>query len=215
MTGIRPAAEQPARPTSRIFGAASTAVGFVILLWGIHLFNALSGYRLIAFGIRPRDVEGMWGILFAPFLHVDFTHLMANSGMAALLLFVLAPSGKRELWISSILIGLIAGFGVWLVGSPYSVHVGASGLIYGWLAYLITRGLFTRRFLQLLIGVVLALSYWGMVWGIMPGQEGISWEGHLMGAAGGVIAAGTGLASTKKKKQSGALTAPGRGHSGH
>ena len=124
-------------------------------------------------------------------------------------MFVLALSGQREVWISSIIIALVAGGAVWYFGNPYTVHVGASGLIYGWMAYLIVRGFFTRNATQIMLGIIIGFSYAGSVWGMLPGQEGVSWQGHLFGAIGGVIAAASGVASNKKDNDQ--LLAPQRG----
>lgn len=183
----RPRAGSPVqRASGRVMSAAGITGGFLVLIWVLQIVNAFSGQRLIAFGIRPGDVESMWGILFAPFLHANFAHLIANTTVAAILLFIVALSGTRAVVISSVMTILIGGFGVWFFGQPYSVHVGSSILIYGWLAFLVVRGFFSGRVWQILLGIVLAFAYSGMLWGVLPGQYGISWEGHLFGAAGGV-----------------------------
>ena len=201
----RPRAGSPVqRASGRVMSAAGTTGGFLVLIWVLQIVNAFSGQRLIAFGIRPGDVEGMWGILFAPFLHASFAHLIANTTVAAILLFIVALSGTRAVVISSVMTILIGGFGVWFFGQPYSVHVGSSILIYGWLAFLVVRGFFSGRVWQILLGIVLAFAYSGMLWGVLPGQYGISWEGHLFGAAGGVVGgwlnAGQARAERHKKR---------------
>lgn len=193
------ASSMPVR--SRLGGAVASSLVFLAVIWIVHFCNVLSGYRLISFGIWPHHVEGLRGIFLAPFIHLNFAHLVANSSIAAILLFILSLSGKKELWVSSVIIALISGLGVWLTGSANSVHVGASGLIYGWLSYLVVRGFFTKATLQILVGVILGFTYWGLVWGILPGREGISWEGHLFGMIGGIIAAWSGLARPARKKK--------------
>ena len=187
--GSRGAQRSRGGERGRFGQALATTVTFLAILWIVQAINALSGYRLTAFGIRPREVDGLIGIVTAPFIHGSWSHLIANSTLAAVLLFMVALSGRRVVWLSSIVIVLIAGVGTWLTGQPYSVHIGASGLIFGWLTFLMTRGLFTKRFVQLLVGVVLLLAYGGVLWGVLPGTPGVSWQGHMFGAIGGVVAA--------------------------
>ena len=187
--------------SGRVVSAASTTGCFLLLIWVVQIVNAFSGERLIAFGIRPRDVEGMWGILFAPFLHADFAHLIANTTVAAILLFLVALSGTRAVVISSVMTILIGGFGVWLFGQPYSVHVGSSILIYGWLAFLVVRGFFSGAIWQIILGVILAVAYSGMLWGVLPGQYGVSWQGHLFGGIGGVVAGWMNASQARSERQ--------------
>ncbi|MBC2681039.1 rhomboid family intramembrane serine protease [Corynebacterium sp. 4HC-13] len=176
------------RAGTRMMSALSTTVTFLVLIWAVQIVNALSGYRLTAFGIRPHDVEGIWGIMFAPIIHASFAHLIANTVVAAILLFIVALSGSGAVVVSTVMSMLVGGFGVWFFAQPYSVHVGSSILIYGWLAFLVTRGFFTGRIGQILVGIVVACVYGGMLWGVLPGQSGISWQGHLFGALGGIMA---------------------------
>ncbi|WP_426721717.1 rhomboid family intramembrane serine protease [Corynebacterium auriscanis] len=145
--------------------------------------------RLTAYGIHPLTPEGLVGIILAPFLHADFGHLMANSSIALIVVFLVALSGRRVLWLSSIVIALVAGIGTWLFGGPGTVHIGASGVIFGWLTFLIVRGLFTRQLLQILLGGVVLFSYGSVLWGVLPTTPGVSWQGHLFGAIGGLVAA--------------------------
>ncbi|HEY9566401.1 MAG TPA: rhomboid family intramembrane serine protease, partial [Nocardioides sp.] len=112
-----------------------------------------------------------------------------NTFPALVLGFLILLSGLRT-WVGvTLVVWVIGGFGTWLTGGDNSVHIGASGLIFGWLTYLIVRGIFSRRVGQILLGVVILVMYGGLLWGVLPGQEGISWQGHLFGAVGGVIAA--------------------------
>ncbi|MFS0469668.1 rhomboid family intramembrane serine protease, partial [Corynebacterium striatum] len=102
--------------------------------------------------------------------------------------FLIGLSGRKAWWEVTIITVLVAGIGTWLLGGPGTSHIGASSLVYGWLAYLIIRGLFNRSFSQTALGVVLGFAYSGLVWGVLPVYEGVSWQGHLFGAIGGVIA---------------------------
>nr|WP_235700814.1 rhomboid family intramembrane serine protease [Corynebacterium auriscanis] len=135
------------------------------------------------------DPGRLVGIILAPFLHADFGHLMANSSIALIVVFLVALSGRRVLWLSSIVIALVAGIGTWLFGGSGTVHIGASGVIFGWLTFLIVRGLFTRQLLQILLGGVVLFSYGSVLWGVLPTTPGVSWQGHLFGAIGGLVAA--------------------------
>lgn len=151
---------------------------------------ATPGYSLAAAGgIAPRDPDGLDGILFAPLLHANFAHLYANSVPLILLgTFVLAAGMRRFLW-STGLIMLVAGLGVWLVAAPGTVHVGASGVIFGYLGLLLTRGIVERSWWNVAVAVLIGMLYWWQLFGMLPGQERISWEGHLFGFLGGVLAA--------------------------
>lgn len=169
--------------------ALVTTVVFLVVLWVLMAVNALSGYRLTGYGVEPREVEGLRGILFAPFLHVDVNHLLANTPACVVLLFLVALSGQRAVWVSSVCTVLVGGAGIWLTGPENSVHVGASVLVYGWVAFLVLRGFFVRSFGQIVLGAVVALVYAGLLQGLFPGDPGVSWQGHLFGAVGGGLAA--------------------------
>ncbi len=163
--------------------------GFVGLLWIIQLVNAALGGALVAFGIHPRTIAGLVGILLAPFIHGNFPHLIANTiPFAVLGAFVMARR-KRDFFIVSALSALIGGLGIWLIAPALSVHVGASILIFGFLGFLLSRGIFERRFWPILGSIVVFFLYGGALFGIVPGQEGISWQGHLFGLLGGILAA--------------------------
>lgn len=174
---------------SRTGKALITSGVFLAVIWVLMAVNALSNYRLTGYGVEPREVEGLRGILLAPFLHVDFGHLLANTPACAVLLFLIALSGQKAVWVSSVCTVVVGGVGIWLTGPENSVHVGASILIYGWVAYLVLRGFFVRSLGQIALGVVVALVYAGLFWGLFPGDPGVSWQGHLFGAVGGGVAA--------------------------
>ncbi|UQE76990.1 rhomboid family intramembrane serine protease [Gordonia sp. PP30] len=158
-------------------------------LFVIEIVDAATRYRLDRHGIVPRSVDGLTGILWAPLLHTDFAHLIANVIPGAVLGFLLLMSG-RFLVVTAI-VWVISGLGVWLTAPPQSVTVGASGVIFGWLTYLLVRGIFNRDVWQVLIGLVILVVYGGVLWGVLPSAGSVSWQGHLFGAAGGVLAAWT------------------------
>jgi len=149
--------------------------------------------------------SALWGIVTSPLLHGSFSHLIGNTVPGFIFSFLIGMSGKRVFWEVTIIAGLIGGIGTWIFGGIGTNHIGASGLIYGWLGYLIVRGIFNKDIKQFLLGVVLAFIYSGLFWGLLPTQIGVSWQGHLFGALGG-IGAGAFItsddpAALKAKKQ--------------
>ena len=167
--------------------------GLVALMWGIEILDQFvfrAGFRqtLDVYGIIPRDPIGLRGILFAPFLHGSFAHLIGNTIPFVLLGWLIMLRETRDfLWVS-LITALVSGGGTWLFGSP-GVHIGASGVIFGYLGYLISRGYFERKPLTIAISLFVGVTYGSMIWGVLPTHVGISWEGHLFGFIGGVLAA--------------------------
>lgn len=160
----------------------------VVVMWAEELADVGLHAHLDRFGIRPRELDGLDGILFAPFLHGGLGHLMANTLPFALMGSAIALGGARRFVQVTVIVALFGGVGTWLTGPPHSVHIGASGLVFGYLTYLVSRGLFARRLSYLLGGVVTLLVYGSVLWGLLP-RPGVSWQGHVFGAAGGVLAA--------------------------
>lgn len=169
--------------------AAIGAGGFVVLLWLLEIVDASADHRLDQYGIEPRTGDGLLGILFAPLLHGGWRHLEANTLPCLVLLFLVLLSGVARGLQATAIIWLVAGIGVWLVAGSGTIHLGASSLIFGWLVYLVLRGFWNRNAVEILIGVVLFLVYGGVLLGVLPGEPGISWQGHLFGAVGGGLAA--------------------------
>ncbi|WP_084351014.1 rhomboid family intramembrane serine protease [Millisia brevis] len=172
-----------------LVSAALLTAGFIVMLYVIEFADVISGQRLEQEGgIRPLETDGLVGILFAPVLHADWAHLYANTFAVAILGFMVLASGIGRGIAATAIIWVIGGVGTWLTGGIGTLHVGASLLIFGWLTYLIVRGVFNRSIGQLAIGVIVFLVYGTMLFGVLPGQTGISWQGHLFGAIGGVVA---------------------------
>jgi membrane associated rhomboid family serine protease len=139
-------------------------------------------------GIRPRQLNGLEGILWAPVLHASWQHLAANTVPVLVFGFFALAGGVGQFIAVTATVWLIGGLGTWLTGSA-GTHVGASILVFGWFVFLLARSLFTRSWVQILLAVAL-FALWGTVlWDVLPGAAGISWQGHLFGAVGGVIAA--------------------------
>jgi membrane associated rhomboid family serine protease len=163
---------------------------FVGSLYVVETVDQLSGGGLQrAGGLEPREADSIDGILFAPALHGPWDHLLANTVPLLVFGFLLLLAGVRRWLVVTAVVWLVGGAGVWLTGGAGTVHIGASVLVFGWLSYLLLRGVFSRHAGQLALGGVLLLVYGGVLWGILPGQPGISWQGHLFGAIGGGLAA--------------------------
>jgi membrane associated rhomboid family serine protease len=158
-------------------------------MWMLELLDQLSGNQLDQLGIHARDVDGMPEILTAPFLHAGWDHLISNSLPFVVLGFLVLLSGLARWLVSSLIIIVISGMTAWLLTPANTIILGASGLIFGWLTYLLARGLWSRRPAQVVIAVLVLLVYGGLIWGVFPGNAGISWQAHLGGAAAGVFAA--------------------------
>ncbi len=160
------------------------------MLWALELIDALLlGQALNRYGIAPRSIVGLRGIAFAPLLHNGFAHLASNTVPLALFSALLLVRGWREYAGVTALVWLIAGAGVWLLGPSNSLHIGASGLIFGYFGFLLLRGLFDRNPLSLLIALPVAVLYGGIIWGVLPGGALVSWQSHLFGFIGGGAAA--------------------------
>ena len=176
--------------TSTWTTAAVASIGFVALLWVVEIADQLTpGATLDDNGIRPRADEGLLGVLLAPLLHGGWPHLVSNSGLALLLFFLVLVGDVRRGLLATAVVWVVAGLGTWLIAGAGTSHIGASGLVFGWLTSLVLRGFFARRPGQIVVGIVLFLMYGSVLWGVLPGQPGISWQGHLFGALGGVISA--------------------------
>lgn len=164
--------------------------GFIALIWILEIIDLffLRG-ALNAYGIRPRSITGLRGILFAPFLHGGLGHLIANTVPFLLLGWFVMLRETSDFFVVTAITMLTSGFGVWLFGSPYTIHIGASGLIFGYFGFLLLRGYFERSVLSIVFSLIVGLLYGGMIWGVLPLQFGISWQGHLFGFIGGALAA--------------------------
>lgn len=182
-------------PLRRVAGStagrsAIVVAVFVAALWGIEVVDAVAGNSLDQWGIHPRvGSDAVRGIAAAPLLHGGWEHLAANSVPALILGFLGLIAGAGRFLLATAVIWLVSGVGVWLTGGTNTVVIGLSGVLFGWMTYLALRGLFTRKPLDIIVGVTLMVLYGGMLWGVLPGQPGVSWQAHLWGAVGGVLAA--------------------------
>jgi membrane associated rhomboid family serine protease len=163
--------------------------GFVGLMWALEILDIFLGGALNQFGIRPHSIVGLRGILFAPFLHGNLLHLIANTVPFVVLGWFVMLRRTSDFFTVTAIVMLVSGLGTWLFAPAYTLHIGASGVVFGYLGFLLSRGLFERSIGSILMSIVVGVLYGGAIWGILPGQIGISWQGHLFGLIGGVIAA--------------------------
>lgn len=184
----RPEDKRAKRKHQRRTGFKFAAL-FLAVIWFVYVLNAaLFDGLLLYFGIHPLELSSIWHIFTSPLLHASLEHIVSNSGPGALFAFLIGYSGKRVFWEVTTFSMLASGLGTWLIGGIGTNHVGASGVIYGWLTYLIVRGMFNRSLPQIVLGLVLAFFYSGLVLNVLPGVPGVSWQAHLCGAIGGVLA---------------------------
>ena len=171
------------------FRRAAGLVAFVALLWAVHLLNWIIGYGLNpAFGLIPRYLGGLDGVIAMPLLHGSFAHLMGNTPPLLVMGGLLVATTTRALLpVNAVVIGLSGGL-VWLFGSS-AIHIGASGLVFGWFGFLVVRGLVDRSPITLGAALLVGVLYGSLLWGVLPGQPGVSWEAHLFSAIAGAAAA--------------------------
>ena len=161
----------------------------VMLMWLTEVVDQIGFGDLDAYGIHPRDTGGLPEILAAPFLHVGFGHLLSNTVPFLAMGAAIALGGLVRVALVTLVVALVSGLGTWLIASSNSIHLGASGVVFGYAAYLLARGLLSRRLTELAVGaLVVGIWGFGLLQGLLP-QERISWQAHLFGAIGGVIAA--------------------------
>lgn len=183
---------EPSGWRALLSGAAGALIVLLVMvgvMWVLEIVDYVLGGALDRFGIVAWQPEGLVGIFFAPFLHVGFGHLMANSVPLLILGFLAAIRGVGRFLSASLIIIVVGGLGTWLTTAPGVTALGASGLVFGYFGYVMARGLFDRRALDIVIGIGVAVAYYSLLWGLLPNQEGISWQGHLFGLIGGVAAA--------------------------
>jgi membrane associated rhomboid family serine protease len=174
-------------PQDRTAGFLLVAA-LVAVMWAVEVVDLVAG-DLDAAGIRPRDPEGLVGVVLSPFLHGGFGHLIANTIPFAVLGAGIALGGLVRVATVAAVVTVVGGLGTWLTAPDGTIHIGASGLVFGFASYLVARGAYSRRALHLAGGlVVLALYGSTLLLGLVP-TPGVSWQGHLFGAVGGVLAA--------------------------
>lgn len=141
------------------------------------------------YGIQPRQVDGLDGIVFAPFLHGGYDHLIGNTIPFLMLGAIIALTGLARVVGVFVIVAVVGGLGTWLIAPENTVHIGASGIVFGFAAYLIARWLYTRRLAHVFSAVVVVAVWGGALLGGLVPTEGVSWQGHLFGGLGGLVAA--------------------------
>lgn len=172
-----------------VLRAALVVAGFTGLLWLIEAVDVTLGHRLDDGGISPRDPYELPDIVTAPLLHADFEHLAANTMPLLVLGFLAALRGLARFLAVSAVIVAVSGLGVWLTAPDNTVTLGASGLIFGYFGYVVLRGFLDGNPLDIGIGILIAVLYGSILWGVLPVESDVSWQGHLFGLLGGVLAA--------------------------
>jgi len=204
-------ATPPSRRSDREAGLILVA-SMVAVMWVVEVIDQISGGDLETHGIRPHQGDGLPGIAFAPFLHAGWGHLIGNTVPFVILGATIALSGLARVATTTLVVALVGGLGVWLFAPAGTDHIGASGIVFGYATYLMARGLYSRNLLHLVAGVLVLAVYGGtLLFGVVP-RDGISWQGHLFGGIGGVVAAWL-LDSRRRERSEGRLDGAGVGAS--
>ena len=181
---------QSAKRVTRTFKQqVSTLSATVGATWTAFVVNGIAGGALMQYGVIPRSLTGLRGILFAPFLHANMQHLIANTIPFLAMGWLVMLRDARHFLPVTIFAMLGSGLMAWLLGAPGSVHIGASGVVFGYFGFLLLGGWYARSFMSISLSILVAVLWGGLVLGIAPGQVGISWQSHLGGFIAGVLAA--------------------------
>ena len=169
--------------------ALTLVAAMIALMWITEIVDVAADHRLDDYGIHPRDVGGLPEIVSAPFLHVGFAHLLSNTVPFAVMGAAIALGGLARVAIVTAVVGFVSGLGTWLIAPANTVHLGASGLVFGYATYLVSRGIISKRLIDLGVGALVVVIWGiGLLQGLLP-QDHISWQAHVFGAIGGVCAA--------------------------
>ena len=170
--------------------AGKVALGVTGVLWAANFVNWVSGWAFTQYGVVPRTVDGLWGLLTMPLLHGGWGHLFANTLAFIPLAFMAMERKKSDLAVVTAVTMVTSGLGCWLLGSTGSVHVGASGVVFGLIGFLLGRGIWERRAGPMIMSVVVGAVFGGSLFTMIPGlTAGISWQAHLFGFLGGLLCA--------------------------
>lgn len=179
----------PLRARSRVTSAAALMAAWVALLWVLEVIDVVSGHRLDGLGIQPRKPSELVDIVPAAFTHFGFEHVASNSLPLLVLGFIAALRGIGRFLAVAATVVVISGLGVWAIAPAHTNTAGASGLIFGLFGYLLIRGFVDHRALDVIVGLCVGALYGSILWGVLPTAHGVSWQGHLFGLVGGVLAA--------------------------
>ncbi|MFH0242937.1 rhomboid family intramembrane serine protease [Streptomyces sp. HK10] len=174
---------------SRAVSAGVLMASWVALLWLLEAVDVATGNSLDPYGISPRETDELADVVPAAFLHFGWDHVAANSLPLLVLGFLAAVRGIGRFLAVCLTIVVVSGLGVWLTAPENSLTAGASGVVFGLFGYLLVRGFVDRDALDITVGVTVVLLYGSILWGVLPTAQGVSWQGHLFGLIGGVLAA--------------------------
>ncbi len=178
-----------ASPRRNIFKLIQFPIYLVASLWVIHILKVSGVLNFRTFGLLPRDVDGILGIFTSPFVHGSFQHLMSNSVPLFVMTLLIVFFYKRIAYQSILLIYVLTGLAVWSFARGNVIHIGASGVVYGLVAFVFWTGIFRRNVKSIILALIIVFLYSGLFLGIMPNQPGISWESHLFGGLVGILVA--------------------------
>ncbi|MFS0692365.1 rhomboid family intramembrane serine protease [Streptomyces nitrosporeus] len=174
---------------ARATTAGAVMLIWVALLWLLEAVDTMTGHALDTHGVSPREPAELLDVVPAAFLHADWEHVASNSVPLLVLGFIAALASVRRFAAVVLVVILTSGLGVWLTAPDHTVTLGASGVVFGLFGYLLVRGFVDRRPLDVVVGLVVAAVYGSLLWGVLPTGSGISWQAHLFGLLGGVLAA--------------------------
>ncbi|MCY9787003.1 rhomboid family intramembrane serine protease [Nocardiopsis sp. EMB25] len=171
--------------------AILTVAGMLATMWVFEILDSFlfSGGLDREFGLRAWTFSEPWTVLTAPFMHGNLAHLIGNSLPFLVLGSLVAFSGLGRFLLTTLIVALVSGIGVWLFSQPLSLTVGASGLVFGYFGYTVLRGVIERKTIDIVIMICVVLFYGTMIWGVLPQHPGVSWQAHLFGFVGGLLAA--------------------------
>ncbi|GAA3225512.1 rhomboid family intramembrane serine protease [Actinocorallia longicatena] len=191
----------PASPRLRRFGdqavgqasqalAALALIGLLLaVMWGLEILDYAMDGRLDQYGLEARNVDDLPDLFTSPFLHFGFDHLIGNTVPFAVLGFIAAVRGVGKFVAMNLLVIILGGLGEWLISPPNTLTLGASGLVFGYFGYLVGRGIFERHLVDALLAVAVGVLYGGILYGVLPTDLPISWQGHLCGLIAGFLSA--------------------------
>ncbi len=173
----------------RLMSSIRPPLQFLFLIWGIHLFQVITTIDFGFLGILPQRIDGLKGIFFAPLIHADFAHLISNSIPLFVLTGIIFFFYRKVAFSTFFMVYILTGLTVWAFARGSVFHIGASGVVYGLVSFVFWTGIFRRSIKAIILALIVTFLYSGMFFGILPNQEGISWESHLLGAVVGIFAA--------------------------
>jgi membrane associated rhomboid family serine protease len=173
---------------NRILSSLRLPLQFIAIIWAVHLFQVVTGFDFWRYGVYPRTSFGLRGILFSPLIHSDLKHLISNSAPFFFLSVMILYFYRRVAFRSILMIYFLSGLAVWIFARQV-FHVGASGVVYGLVSFVFWMGIFRRSIKSIILALIVTFLYSGLFLGILPDQEGISWESHLLGGLVGIFVA--------------------------